>query len=514
MTGRRLKDASFWFLVWWYGREWHRLRWWALLWLPPALVALIVAASVSKPEPLWEHDQAPLAWEALLKHDWQDAHNRFTRLSRAFPTSNHYLYGLALSLEGLGESQRAGRLLDRVAPADGRGYGPAHLAQALRLRRGQAAEGLSADQRRRYEHHLLRAVESEPDLKEAHFLLGDFYLRQRRLGAAEKHLRLAAGGPDASLQLALLAAARNQRDETERQARAAVAARRRHLETNPNDHAARLEWAEAAVLLHQGAEALRILEEGWRPSHSAVYVRALVNTYVLRIRQLQREPAPRFGDVLGLVERGLDVDADHPELLTQLVSLSNGTGAVADRARARLRALETAKRPSARLEVCLGKNAWDRRRPAEARRYFERALQNDPGCAEAANNLAAVLALGTPTEARRALDLIDGLLKKYPGHPVARNTRGQVLVRLGRWQDGAQELEAVLRQSPAEPTAHLALAEAYDHLGKSAAAAHHRQQAEKWTAAASPPAAAKVQSPQSPANDRRNETDRSGSSSR
>ena len=59
-------------------------------------------------------------------------------------------------------------------------------------------------------------------------------------------------------------------------------------------------------------------------------------------------------------------------------------------------------------------------------------------------------------------------------------TRGQILAKLGRWQDAVVELEKVLRQMSGSTGVHATLGAAYRELGQDVLAEEHlRMAAEK-----------------------------------
>ena len=57
-----------------------------------------------------------------------------------------------------------------------------------------------------------------------------------------------------------------------------------------------------------------------------------------------------------------------------------------------------------------------------------------------------------------------------------RETRGQILVALGRWRDAVDDLEFALNGMPDAAPVHMALATAYERLGESELARVHREQ--------------------------------------
>ena len=99
-----------------------------------------------------------------------------------------------------------------------------------------------------------------------------------------------------------------------------------------------------------------------------------------------------------------------------------------------------------------------------------------------ANNLAWVLATSEPPDTARALDLSNLAVERSPNDPSFRDTRGRILMKLGRWKDALSDLEAALPGNSDNADLHKALAEVYDRLELPAMAAEHRRLAEKKAA--------------------------------
>ncbi len=64
-----------------------------------------------------------------------------------------------------------------------------------------------------------------------------------------------------------------------------------------------------------------------------------------------------------------------------------------------------------------------------------------------------------------------------PDHPYFRDTRGQILVKLGRYQDAIPDLEVALQAPELAKDVHRALALAYEGLGLKDLAEAHRLRA-------------------------------------
>jgi predicted Zn-dependent protease len=106
-----------------------------------------------------------------------------------------------------------------------------------------------------------------------------------------------------------------------------------------------------------------------------------------------------------------------------------------------------------------------------------------PKMSMVANNLAWLLTFSEPHDYPRALQIMDELLKHFPDSPVFHETRGEVLVKLGRWHDAVTDLEYALPWHKDNPRTHSALAQAYAALGMKDLAAEHQRLAQSTSAA-------------------------------
>ena len=168
----------------------------------------------------------------------------------------------------------------------------------------------------------------------------------------------------------------------------------------------------------------------------------------------------------------------------RLVDLSHLSGEEAEAARDRLQGLLLAGgKDTAMLHFCLGSDAWQRGRPEEARQHFTLAFERAPQMPHVANNMAMMLATADPPDLPRALAIIQSLSDKFPHDPHLLDTRGQILVKMGRWQEGVKCLELALPSLSSKATTHQALADAYQHLGLKELAEKHQRLAKAGTAA-------------------------------
>ena len=99
--------------------------------------------------------------------DFKTARVCYERLLQSDGNNPVLLFGLATSLEGLGQGQEAMQIIRRLAPPDASGYAPAHLLLAERLlSNSPTPEAIALA-----EKHLHRALEADPTNAEAQTVL-------------------------------------------------------------------------------------------------------------------------------------------------------------------------------------------------------------------------------------------------------------------------------------------------------------------------------------------------------
>ena len=524
--------------LWRQAGAWRRGRRWRyfLQGLPALLAgaALLIPTLAALATPAQELEARYLeqAKNALKAKDYALSMTCYDRLAYLGIDRPEVLYGLALSAEGLRQTDRAKVVMNALAPPkqpgldppDQPGYARAHFWQACRILSAPAAP----DSRDEAESHLLRALDGELDDREAaHALLGELYLEAKRYDEAEAHLTKAVKAkPQLRIRLAQLYALRGDKERARNEAQLAVSYFRARAKADLEDRRARLGWADATTFLEDFPGAVTILQEGLNVSDDPVYRAALGGVYFVWADAVSRDPSAKPGDELALVEQGLRYDPNDVGLLNKLLDAVRVGGAKADQARESLQALLAAGKAPASVHFALGLDALGRGKADEARLHFERANELAPQTPSIANNLAWVLAtepadlpvLGAstagllasplsqgpflaasalfpgrtePADLPRALDLSNLAVQQAPNDSSFRDTRGRILMKMGRWKDALDDLEAALPANQDNADLHNALADVYEHVGDPDMAAKHRRLAEKKTneKAGSPPPA-------------------------
>lgn len=116
---------------------------------------------------------------------------------------------------------------------------------------------------------------------------------------------------------------------------------------------------------------------------------------------------------------------------------------------------------------------------AEAVRIFNRLAQQNSGLPSVLNNMAVAIANSPGGDLTQALALSEQALSRLPEHPYLRDTRGQILLRLGRPAEALPDLEAALAATELHGEVFPALAEAHRALGNNDLADVYQQRAEE-----------------------------------
>ena len=448
-----------------------------------------------------EHEQARVLYE------------RLSRLDGGTPDT---LYALALSHAAAGRDAEAVRLMESLAVGDPAGRRPgeprAHVWLADRLLKGPDGTGrtaedpITADQARAAVAHLRAALRgglwSDGSVHER---LAGILLAAGARAAAAPHLREAAAArPELETDLAALLGVLGRTAEAQAAARRAKAHFTARLTDDAADPAAggidpaaaRRGLIRAELLLGERDAALARLRAAAAGGTADAAERSTLAA--LLVAEARTVPAGEPGRRVALLRDALAADPRSTAALTALADLGRTPGAAGDEADRLLeRALASGTNPAA-VHLALGMRAiggGGSEDPAgdtgentagdtagdtgKALFHFERALRLDPSLAIAANNLAFLLAdrAAGPDDPdlTRALALVDGVLARFPDQPNLLDTRGGILLKLGRPADALDALEVALaRSSDPSPGLHRNLAAAYAALGRPELAARHR----------------------------------------
>ena len=431
----------------------------------PALFALLITAGLffGAVYGLFRPDAADFGNRHVAAReagDWKEAVLWLRRQLAADPAALEPRMNLIEAYASLGDTRAVGDLLNQIAPGDRVIYGPAHLYRARRI----AAGGLGQpDVRVQAGVCLDLALKADAakgqgtvDQDAAHGLLAEVLAAggdwQGALAAAEK---VATSSPaDRMLKATVL---KNLGRIPEASAAADEAVRAAGSGDSLEDRLRRASiQVQASFVKNESDQAVdAALAAGHEPAF-----KVLQATTILRVVQGLRAGGGSDSERwLEIVLRGLVALPEDSGLTTKLIEGSGqwlsqpGFGGRMNR-RLRDAGLE------AHLELFAAIASLRGNLPDEASDRFKHAWELLPGNPVLANNHAAMLgARPKDADPAGALEIIEGVLINHPDVSSFLDTKGQLLLRLGRIQESVGVLEAALKGAPgrgthAAPTRH------------------------------------------------------------
>ena len=450
-----------------------------LLWGMPAILLFAGLVwlwfSSEKSPSLLEEKYRTLASRHFDAGQFTTAKLYLDRLQRMGEQPDELIFSLATVLESQGDTERAERLFARIAPELDFGYAHAHLRKAKQLLAVQRIE--NGDQARQILHHLAgarRMLRSDPELN---VLFARYHILAAQPSQAVTYLKDAARDqPELYFDLGVLYQKMGEIAAAEH----AYQTGKEHFEgivnDRPEDMRARLTLGAVLAGLGQFEEAYRVLEEGRALKPAPEFVSALCQLCILkydRLSQTGAEPVTR----LRLLERALRLDGEFTPAINRLVSFGQSRSDESrQRAQELLEEIIASGSAASIAHLALGYQAWTDEDQQNAVFHFERAFALDPEMTVIANNLAYALAHDPEKpELERALELINSVIERYPDNVQYRETRGFILVKLNRWKESLDDLEAALPYMRDNVHLHTSLASAYANLNQQSLADKHRK---------------------------------------
>jgi tetratricopeptide (TPR) repeat protein len=387
-----------------------------------------------------------------------------------------YAYRLMLAQMRLGMDRDAALMALALAPPNRLGYAPAHLFMARSL---LTATNITTALIERAASHLERVLISDPSNLEAHDLLSQIYMSSGRMDAAKRHLlELVSSSGDAMLRLAVVMAAEGDANGTRYWAERAAKFFRSKVEQNKtDDFASRLSWANALMLQEDFTTAWDLLAKADKEFGNPAYKNALGRIAAEWAQNLARRAPKDLAGRFKILQRGLDVSPRNQTLVQQVVGLTTLTGPEAEQARTMVKQMLVEGRDTGLVHFCLGAMALESGQPEKAFEHFRLAYEIAPDMPDIANNMALTLIMQPQPDLDRALGISTSIIERQPKNPAYRETRGQILVRQGKYHEAIQDLAFALPLLPDKSAIHRALAECYRHLKMNDLAEDHERAA-------------------------------------
>lgn len=338
-------------------------------------------------------------------------------------------YSLAIAAEQQGDMSRARELLRNIAPADRQGDSRAHLWLARDLARDldAATEAPKEATLQLLEHHLTNAIDRPSSDAEARLMLGQLYLRQNKLDAATEQYALASTEqPDVLLVLARLYSAAGERLLAKTTAARAAAHYKQQSQSEPANVDFRLKWAQSELFLTNHEQAASVLADGLtqlqnqdetETGRAAALRQPLAIVYLSWFDRVRQKDADNVGLQMDLLQKALEFDPNHPEVLNRLAMFALLDHEQAAAAHAVLTRMLTRGDAPATVHFILGSHALLHESPEKSMQHLSLAFEQMPQIPFVANNLAWAMAHKDPPDLVRAEKLVDAAIQLTPKHP-------------------------------------------------------------------------------------------------
>lgn len=437
---------------------------------------------------------------ALAAGDFDAARVAYERLlTLSTNESESYVFGLAKSLRGLGQEQEAMTLIKRLAPLDTPGFVPAHFYLATNyignVERGESSDPVAAMNMAMA--HLGTVIALDPDNVEAHIWMGQLCMRMQKIREAKDHFIKAITSKNEltptlertikklPLTLARICLTLDDPTSARNWAERAMNYYRGMADSNPSIENI-LGLAEANMLLDKYDDAMKAFDQivtgmekeikpGTDKQAQAARAFAIAQMCASWSSLIARMKPADVGMRLKCVQKGLLHWPQQEQLLRELVAITRVTGPDGAAARESLNHILANGGTSPLLHVIMGLDAWDRGDIEAAREHCSIAYDLAPQTSTIANNMAMILTLGNDPDLPRALKIADAILAQKPENPNYHETRGQVLVKMGRYHDAMLDLEYAVQYMPDSASTHAAMAVACEKLGLKELAAEHKK---------------------------------------
>jgi len=461
----------------------RRATWSFVKGLPALVVAVgglvcLLQSQLPQHESNIRHRYLRAAQDALDAEDWERVDLLSRKLVALRPNDEFATYLLARSAAAADDTDRAGRLMQQIAPPDEPGFAAAQWWIVQNL----AAQGakMTVAQAGQIRRHLKQYLSARPKDAEARMLLGQAELALGQLEPALQQMQTAAEtNPAYSLAVARVAARFGRSPVSRTHAHQACRWLEQQVYENPESVETRLQWVDALTMTGELSAAGDALASGLRLEDNSQLrsrlVQLSVTTFdVIAAKTFRSERD--FQQQLALIDRCLPLAPGNLPLLQRLARLRFDPLDREQLASSLLQPYFDSGTAPALVHLVCGEELLRQGNEEAALAHIEQAHHKQPESAACLNNLAWMLAQRDHPDLDRALALIDRAIALAPHRAEYRETRGQILVRLQRFEEAISELRQGLAEPGSFTHTHAVLADAYDAVGQTQLASYHRQQ--------------------------------------
>jgi len=384
-------------------------------------------------------------------------------------------YNTALLLERDGKTAEAYERMQRLAPLNAPGYPLAHYWIIQRL----LQKKLDVPTDKAYElvgNHLTSLEKTGVKGPEIDLVQANVYAHDNNLEEASRLLKpLIYRNKAAAFERLRIDLSQNRIEDARQDA---TAVREQMQKQNVTAESLSAQdyhyWMMAEEILGNSDRARELLAKWIKldPENDAAK-KQLGATYLREFQAMLSSPQPVAADLAERIKNAFEL-ADQPDAVKEQLSIMYQQKFTSDVLAELFDRLYNTPNLAPPLAELLGTAAavsgeWDR-----AESWLRQSIAGNPNNPAVWNNLACVLLQHSNPPLDEALAAAEKAIASDTSDFRFRQTRGQILLRLGRYQDAVNDLEYALNGMPDLPTIHQSLAKAYDALGNRQLAAFHQ----------------------------------------
>lgn len=461
------------------GRGRELRRWWNLVWGGPALVFGLAGIALTAHGMNVRNTLGREYWErgvrAVSGGDFAAAELYLQRAKGAGGIDKREIaFALAATWDALGYTGRAMETFQALAPADRAGFPKAHRHLAMGISMREEASR-TPDVLKNWLWHLRHAdAQESPEMQQA---WGMYYLATNNIrGAIQAFAKAATTFPQLYLTISRLHGelgnAPLQREALTR-SKEAVGSK---LTANPSDRNSRIVYATTLLQLGELNEAESVLKTGIQIDPDGPYSVLLASLYVHIYDKLRERGEEFHGLAIQQLRNSLNYEPEFQPALARLLGYAQVNKESIGELREILEGMLVNGEGSAIAHLALSNLAWLEGNIDQAGLHLDQAMRLDNQMPVIANNFAWLLAHQETPNLDRAFEIVDAVVSRDPENPRYLDTRGTVLLKLGKHREALVDLEKALPNMPAKGPVHLKIAEIYRELGVESLASQHEAQ--------------------------------------
>ena len=336
-----------------------------------------------------------------------------------------------------------------------------------------------------YVDWLALAADNAPQEPAPRLALSDILLSHGDLERAYSVLQpLTQSDSEVAFRVVNIVSLMGRTDLARDRAKPMIRALQSYLRDNPADLNARIRCASLLPLIGRADESVSLLRDGllYAPTSEQQQLlnQTLTSATYNYVTILRTEPlsTQRVRNQLVMLESILRDEELKPQFTEALIETCLDSHQLNEPEIDELRESLIADLSPSTARFILGTVALRKGNPAEAKSLLLANIEehgNDPGLL---NNIAHAMMTEEAPDLPAALKLANLAVSQMPQHPYLRETRGQILYRLGRYREAIVDLEIANAMPELWSTVRPSLADAYDRLGMTDQATAIRSQSQ------------------------------------